>query len=75
MGTLNPNLINNNERIPEISSILAIGILRRRKRLGITNSLDFRTLQSVHGDDNHIGDFYNEKQRFSGACKSENHDK
>lgn len=58
----------------EIASILAIGILRLRKRQKVNNSLDFRVLRSVHADDDEQKGFNNEKQCISAACESANHD-
>jgi hypothetical protein len=74
MGILNPNLMTGKERMHEIASILAIGILRLRKRQKVNNSLDFRALRSVHADDDKQRGFNNEKQCISATFESANHD-
>ena len=58
----------------EIASILATGILRLRKRQKVNNSLDFRTVGSIHAHDDKQRGFNNEKQCISAACESANHD-
>jgi hypothetical protein len=60
MGTLNPNLMNGKQRMEEIASILATGILRLRKRQKVNNSLDFRTVGSIHAHDDEQRGFNNE---------------
>jgi hypothetical protein len=75
MGTLNPNLMNGKQRMEEIASILATGILRLRKRQKVNNSLDFRTVGSIHAHDDEQRGFNNEKQCISAACESANHDR
>jgi hypothetical protein len=75
MGTLNPNLMNGKQRIDEIASILAVGILRLRNRQKANNFLDFRVVRSVHANDKGKGDFNNEKQCIIQSFESANHDK
>jgi hypothetical protein len=75
MGTLNPNLMNGKQRIDEIASILAVGILRLRNRQKANNFLDFRVVRSVHANDKGKGGFNNEKQCISPSFESTNHDR
>jgi hypothetical protein len=74
MGTINPNLMTGKERMQEIASILAAGILRLRKRQKANNSLDLIALGSVHAHDDKQRGFSNEKQCITTACESANHD-
>jgi|GEM_PF-6703609 len=74
MGTINPNLMNGKQRMEEIASILATGIVRLRKRQKANNSLDLRALGSVHAHDEEQRGFSNEKQCITAACESANHD-
>ncbi len=68
MGTINPNFIASNERIQEISNILATGILRLKKRIEKTNSLDLKAFRRVHAYENHHkGAFFNEDRCTSTA--------
>lgn len=74
MGTLNPNLMSGKQRIDEIASILAAGILRLRNRQKVNNSLDFRVVRSVHANDEEQRGFNNEKQRISTTRNAQNND-
>lgn len=74
MGTLNPNLMSGKQRIDEIASILAVGILRLRNCQKVNNSLDFRVVRSVHANDEEQRGFNNEKQCISATRNAQNND-
>lgn len=74
MGIINPNLMTGKQRMEEIASILAAGIFRLRKRQNANNSMDFRTVGSVHAETCEQRDFTDDEQYISAACEPANHD-
>jgi hypothetical protein len=74
MGIRHPNLMNGKQRIEEIASILAVGILRLKNRQKEHNSLDLHVVSSVHVHDEAQRGWHHEKHCIGTACKSANHD-
>ncbi len=51
MGTIHPNLLSTKERLEEVASILALGIVRLWKRQKSSNCLDLEGFSRMYAKD------------------------